>query len=182
MNVLLIGGTGFVGTWLTKALCREHNVSVMDLKLFSEEQLAWLPDGGNWHYLERAYPDWHFSITTSLSVEVLERQDVIVPLTGLLGSVPSVEQPLESLRLGPKMNLHLLQVLAENQLKPLIVFPSSDLALDPHCLYSWHKVVVEGYLEVFNRVYGIPYLNFRMATGYGQFPHGDGLRPVPKAG
>lgn len=162
MNILLIGGTGFIGTYLTKALCQEHDVHIVDVRPFTKEKLTFLSDN-----------DWTFSNVSLREMlaapTVLRNANVIVPLTGLLGSVPSIKNPMRSLHSSVDDNLALLCLLAELGLKPLVIFPSTDLVHRPRCIYSLHKALVEGYLEVFNRTHDIPYINFRVATVYGPF-------------
>lgn len=163
MRILLIGGTGFLGTWLTREFGREHEVLVVDPKPFSAEQIDWLQE-------ERAY--WEYR---RHHAGLIHECDVIVPLVGLLGSVASTEDPLGSLLMSGSFNLRLLIALASSGSRPLILFPSSDLAIKPRCMYSIHKRLVEDHLKLFQRVHGVPYVIFRMATGYGPWQRRDSV-------
>lgn len=169
MKVALIGGTGFIGTWLTKALCEDgHEVMVFDPQPFTEEKLAFLPEEG-WTYYR------HRIETVTGNLHLFDGVEAIVPLVGMLGSVPSSQQPLSSLVSGAQSNLALLSALASAGRKPLIVFPSSDLVYNPQCMYAIHKLLVERYLEFFGRVHEIPHISLRIATGYGPLQSRDSV-------
>jgi nucleoside-diphosphate-sugar epimerase len=96
---------------------------------------------------------------------------VVFSLPGQLGSVASLKDPLGSVAESILPHLTLLRALSENGLKPTVVFPSSHLVYkEPsRCLYTAHKKTVEDYLRIYHRAYGIPYVVYRIATGYG--PH-----------
>jgi nucleoside-diphosphate-sugar epimerase len=77
--------------------------------------------------------------------------------------------------------LTVLDACVKSHSKPLLVYTSSRLvygvpqylpvdemhALSPDSLYAIHKMVVERYLDFYQRHHSIPYLNLRIANPYG---------------
>jgi len=160
MKVLLIGGGGFIGVWLTKALVDAgHYVRIVGRSPLPEEKWAFLLRDG-WGGRQRSFRE------TVDRRDLLMDVDAIVPLAWLLGSVASDENPMGSLESAADV-LALLHALVEFDLRPLVVFPSSHLAPKPRCLYALHKVLTEGHLEYYWRVHGIPYIALRTAKAYG---------------
>lgn len=165
MRILLIGGTGHIGTWLTRELSMDHEVIVTDTVPFSSRQTEWLmSERATWEYFPSYYQ----------YAPHLHDFDAVVPLVGQLGSVASMEDPLGSLW-GAKFVLWLLAEIVEIGAKPLIVFPSSDLVHRPRCLYSIHKALIESYLERYHFCYDIPYVSLRTATCYGPWQRRDSV-------
>lgn len=151
-KIVLVGGAGWIGSHLATAL-NEHQV-VIDPEVAEGK---------------------HKSIEARLTLADFDEggighdADVIVALPALLGSVSSVEHPLESLWKTLEPQVILLSALAKYNLRPLVVFPSSHLTYEdqPRCLYSTFKLAVENCLRVFHNAYDIPFIVLRIGTGYG---------------
>lgn len=160
MDVLLIGGGGFIGVWLTKALVEAgHSVRMTGRSGLSNEKGTFLPETG-WEFRQMDFRK------TIRRPDMLKKADAIVPLPWLLGSAASDAAPIGSL--GSAMDiLSLLCALVRLDPKPLVVFPSSHLAPKPQCLYAIHKMLVENYLRYFQRVHSIPYIALRTGKAYG---------------
>lgn len=159
MKIVVVGGSGWLGSHLVQALTGKHDVIVIDPK----EPL--IPFGPEIEHIQQP--------VACLLIDphpVLDA-DVVVSLPGQLGSVNSVENPLGNVIEGNMPQLTLLKVLADNGLTPTVVFPSSHLVYKdpPRCVYTANKIAIEAYLRIYSRAYGIPYVILRIATGYG--PH-----------
>lgn len=160
MKILVTGASGWIATYLIRDLLKAgHTVYGTDCEKLDDERRKFIGADFEFHQLDL------FLYLFSMMPEV----DVIVPLTGQLGSKESVEKPIGSLRDGVMTNLFLLDTLVKAKRQPLIVFVSSDLCYrkPSRCFYSFHKIVVEEYLRLFRRNHDIPYIVLRMATGYG---------------
>jgi len=153
MKIVLVGGAGWIGSALDAAL-GEHRVVVIDPEI----------PGGSSPWLAARLLSGFFH-----TGHICHDADVVVALPALLGSVPSVERPFESLQDTFVPQLTLLSALAHYKLKPLVVFPSSHLVYEeqPRCLYTTFKLAVENCLRVFHNAYDIPFVVLRIGTGYG---------------
>jgi len=169
LRVLIPGGAGFVGAWLTRELVQAgHQVIVVDPLHFSDEAKEFI--GGDFEHFPMK---WQVFFLEHGMPEV----DVIVPLQGKIGSVDSVNDPGGFLKESVGTNVLLLNAIANMETKPLVVFVSSDLCYraDPLCLYSAYKRLVEWHLKIFREVYGLRYVILRMATGYGPWQRRDSV-------
>lgn len=163
MKVVILGGLGFVGLHLTKRLADEHEVIIFDPHEPTAEESIFLSERSFMHFLT---DNWMRRFERG---KIAHDADVVVSLPGLLGSVPSVENLTGNLHHSVFPHVMLLKTLITCELSPLVVFPSSDLAYcyPPRCMYAANKLYVEDMLRVAHRIYGIPYVALRMATGYG---------------
>ena len=171
MKIALLGGFGFCGLHTMVRLAKDHEIIVIDPHVRTAEEHAFLS--------KRSFT--HFSTAMSPSFFRKGRElydvDVVVSLPGMLGSVPSVESFTANLHCSVSPHLDLLDVLKDNKLTPRVVFPSSDLAYctPPRCMYAANKLYIENAFLVAHRVYGIPYVALRMATGYGPMQRRDSV-------
>lgn len=156
MRVLIIGVSGFIGSFLTRYLT---DVGYEVIGVDKQDSLLCGAPNFTFHKVDL------FAYLYGPIPEV----DVVVPLQGQIGSVESVKRPIESLRDSVMSNRFLLDRLIETGQKPLVVFVSSDLCYrkDSQCNYSAHKKLVEHYLRTEHRIRDIPYVILRTATCYG---------------
>jgi nucleoside-diphosphate-sugar epimerase len=160
MKIALIGGTGFIGSHLAQALMSDHEVYVLSRdKAKSKHHYLWDSDYVN------------FPMTTEqaiTSIEFLSLMDAIVPLAAKLGHVECMKDPMGSLQAAPMIVLTILETIKQLDEKPLIVYPSSHTAHKPGTSpYSAHKVLVEHYLKMYGRAWGVPSTVLRFGTMYG---------------
>jgi len=171
MKIVLIGGFGFCGLHIMARLADDHEVIVIDPHVRTAEEHSFLSKQKFTHLATR------IGVHLFRKGQSLYDADVIVSLPGKLGSVPSVENLADNLQFSVLPHLALLDTLKDNGLTPLVVFPSSDLVYrdPPRCLYAASKLYVENVLRITHRVYGIPYVALRMATGYGPMQRRDSV-------
>ena len=157
MNILVSGGTGFVGTHLARIL-EDHEVYILSRDEWaSEVQMA-----------RETRPMYLTTEGAIKCVEFLEDMDAIVPLAAKLGHVECLKDPIGSLQAAPLITLTVLETIKHLDEKPLIVYPSSHTAYKPGTSpYSIHKVLVETYLRQYWRAWGIPSTVLRLGTMYG---------------
>lgn len=157
MNVLLLGGTGFVGSHLARAL--EHEVYILSRDWAKSKQCLYMG------------PNVKLPVTTDqaiTSAEFLGQMDAIVPLAAMLGHVECMKDPIGSLQAAPLVVLTILETIKHLDQKPLIVYPSSHTAYKPGTSpYSLHKWLVEWYLRKYWLTWGIPSTVLRLGTMYG---------------
>lgn len=165
MKIVVIGGWGYIGLNLIKQL-KDHEITVIDPhdptnaeRDFLSEQIENIKHCGGAFWAG----------TFGINRELLRKADVIVSLPGQLGSVPSIENFSKNLHDSVVPHMLLLDALRTKGLTPLVVFPSSDLTYcyPPRCMYAANKLYLEDAFRIAHRVYGIPYVALRMATGYG---------------
>lgn len=168
MKIVLIGGHGWIGLHLIKRLADNHEVIVFDPHKPTDEEREFLSGRAFVHHRATQWP---------YSIDDITHADVIVSLPGMLGSVPSVERFIPNLHCSVFPHLDLLDVLKDNKLTPLVVFPSSDLTYcyPPRCMYAANKLYIEDTLRIAHKIHGIPYVALRMATGYGPMQRRDSV-------
>ena len=171
MKIALIGGFGFCGLHTMVRLAKDHEIIVIDPHMRTPEEHAFLSKRSFTHLSTVMCPSFFRKGRELYDV------DVIVSLPGKLGSVPSVENLADNLRFSALPHLALLDMLKDNGLTPLVVFPSSDLTYcyPPRCMYAANKLYIEDALRIAHRIYGIPYVVLRMATGYGPMQRRDSV-------
>ena len=169
MKIVIIGGYGWIGLHLIKRLADNHDVVVFDPHKPTAEERKFLSEQKFTHIETDYWPPMFSGIARDA--------DVIVSLPGMLGSASSVESFTSNLHRSISPHLVLLETLRMHVLSPLVVFPSSDLAYrnPPRCLYAANKLYVEHALRITHRIYGIPYVALRMATGYGPMQRRDSV-------
>ena len=124
----------------------------------------------------------------AVAQEAVRGQQVVLNFAGVTSAVTSNRMPSVSLLIECLPHLTLLDVCAEQAERPLVVFPSSrlvygkptslpvteDHATNPLTVYGIHKLAVEHYLRVYQRMHGVPYLTFRISNPFG--PHQNARR------
>lgn len=165
MRIAIVGGSGWVGSHLVQRLAEKHAVTV----LASKDPLIPFPDSVT-HIRARVSRTIPF-------VDFIRDADAIVSLPGRLGSVDSLENPFDGVADSIVPQLILLETLADNELTPTVVFPSSHLVYKQtaRCLYTANKKLIEDYLQIYSRAYGIPYVILRCATAYGPLQRRDSV-------
>jgi nucleoside-diphosphate-sugar epimerase len=118
-----------------------------------------------------------------VSAAVVAGQQVVLNFAGVTSAVTSNRMPSVSLLIECLPHLTLLDACAAQASPPLVVFPSSRLVYgkpqqlpvdeqhptQPLTVYGIHKLAVEHYLRVYQRMHGVPYLVLRISNPYG--PH-----------
>lgn len=173
MNILVTGGTGFIGAQLVEDLLKEeHNVTVIG-KSARPENLTEVFNKIN--YIQA-------NIFTDIKLEeILKDIDIVYHL--LWTSLPrqSFDTLLNDLHFNVSFGISLLQAAVNNKVKK-VVFTSSggtvygitsspiikeNHPLDPVSSYGVTKLAFEKYLQLFEREYGLQYTVFRVANAYG---------------
>lgn len=179
MNVLVIGGNGFIGSHLVDRLLKNgHNVNVVDRQkeLFRPPLTFvkyYIDDFGNRAILNHA----------------LKNIDIVFHLVSTTVPKTSNQDPVFDVVSNVVETLYLLEkCVAENVKK--IVFTSTGGAVygtaqnlpvveenptNPDSSYGITKLTIEKYLALFYRLYGLDYIIIRPSNPYGprQNPNGS---------
>lgn len=176
MLILLVGGTGFIGTNLAIAIAqRGHSVRLLAAhrdpnKVARNSFLTTDVLFGSLHDLP-------------LLNSALRNVDVVVHLA--CSTIPQLsnEAPLADINENLIGTLNLLTVARQSGIKK-IVFASSGGTIygptsanpipeshstDPICSYGITKLAIEKYLGLFNHLYGLDYVVLRLANPFGEF-------------
>ncbi len=184
MNILILGGAGFLGNNLVRRFLEpgKHTIVVVDSL---EPQLK-----TDITHLTPVLPKINFIKgdirDAKLMQKVVVKQDVIINAAAQTSHPLSLRDPLFDVELNCRGNITLLEAIKEKNSKARVIYVSSstvigraqsdsvdekhsEMALD---IYSANKGVAEKYYFIYNRVYGIPTLILRFANLYG--PYGKG--------
>ncbi len=169
-NILITGGSGFVGSHMVKKFSENNNhVIIFDIM---EPRY---PLNGNVEYIKGDIFDQN-SIQRAIS-----EADIVVHLVGLADSGVAQKNPQKSFLLNVVSLQNILEAarIAGNK---KIVFPSSaaiygitdDLPIkesfppQPTNIYSWHKVLCEKMIQSYQKNFGINYVILRFFNVYGK--------------
>lgn len=167
-NILVTGATGFIGqNLMPKLIEKKFNLTaivrrsaplspkVKCLRLDLAKQL--LPE------------------------KILKKSQAIIHLAGNVNVNQSIAKPAETIEDNVNMLLNLLESCRQSQVKPLIIFASTDRVYGqtktrlvdekeaPYPIepYTAAKIFGEILLKLYQAVYGLPYLVLRLDSVYG---------------
>jgi UDP-glucose 4-epimerase len=175
-QVLVIGGFGFIGMSLTDRLSRlGARVTVATMSLDRHRGAAAEAEARGVRAIEADLRD-----AAPMRVAVAE-QEIVFNLAGQSGAVRSMEDPWTDLDVNCRGNLVLLEALRAENRGARLVFVSSRLAYgragtdpvaedhlpEPLCVHAVHKLAVEQYLNLYGRIYGLPWTAARLTNPYG---------------
>ena len=182
MNILVLGGNGFIGSHLVDALLKSNNkITVFDKRKskYTEE------------YVGVSYVYGDFNDEDKLKA-IINKADVIyhllsttVPKSANLNPVFDVESNLIS-------TIKFLKLLKDSQLKKFIYISSGGtvygnpkyLPIDenhpllPIGSYGITKVAIESYVKLFTKKFNVPYLIIRPSNPYGPRQNHSGVQGV----
>lgn len=168
MNVVVLGGAGYIGSVLVPALLGEgHQVTVMDNLLY----------GGN--TLAPCCMDPRFSFKRADVRDVksldLKHADVVIPLAALVGAPLCDLNPVDAELVNLRAPLALFESLSDDQ---LVIMPTTESVYgssericteetdtNPLSTYGKHKLIVEQALVGRKRS-----ISLRLATVFGMSP------------
>lgn len=180
MNILLLGGAGFIGVNLIKRLRQDrYNVTVYDRSLDSKV----LP-GSNLNLIEGDY------LSENNFDRILENQDVIVHLISTVSPASSMQNISNSYKDDVVKTLELLELAKNKGIKRMVFIssggtvygnsPNSDLLHEdmesyPLNHYGIMKYTIEKILLMYNQLYNMENVILRVAN-----PYGPGQNPQKK--
>ena len=168
-NILITGGAGYIGSYLVKKLKNlKFNLTVIDNLMFHQKAEFLKKKQSNLKFINGDVRD------KKLVEEQVSKNDIIIPLAGIVGAPLSEKMPLETKQINEDVIKHLSSICSKNQ---LIIMPVSNSGygigdkdkfcdetspLRPISLYGKTKVAAENIImERENSI------SFRLATVFG---------------
>lgn len=182
MKYLVLGGNGFIGSHLVKALSNDgHYVRVFDRKVANGK-----PTSENIEHIAGDFTDT-FAIAEALAgIDVVYHLiSTTVPSTSNLDMVNDLESNLIA-------TVRLLKTMIDVGVKKIVFFSSGGTVygnpgvnpipeshpLNPICSYGIVKLAIEKYLFLFNQLHGLEYNILRVSNPYGANQQHYGVQGV----
>ena len=170
MEILVLGGQGFIGQNLCNRLVQEgHKVHVLDNYIDTNRIIEGVD------YIKGDFLD------VSTYKNVLSNVDVVyhmISTTNANNSNKEIERDIKENVLG---TIQLLDACVESKVKK-VIFPSSGGTIygipeeipikethpnNPICSYGITKLTIEKYLSLYNYLYNLDYVSLRLSNPYG---------------
>lgn len=165
MKIIITGGSGLIGTDLSRLLKKDHDVTSIDIKESKEKGCNF--KFGNIENLEEV-------------VKLVKNCDVVIHLAAALGVVNTELNPIKTLDVNMLGTKNVLEACRINKIKKIIYSSSSEIygeplkipieesdKIMPITTYGVSKMCAEEYVKSYARIYGIRYTIFRMFNVYG---------------
>ncbi|REJ97337.1 MAG: NAD-dependent epimerase/dehydratase family protein [Planctomycetota bacterium] len=185
MQVLIVGGAGFLGANLVRRCLQEPDVRVtvvdsLDPRFMSRRES--LPD-----VPERIqFLQGDLLSETDISAAVVD-QDVIFDCAGQTSHPVSMDQPYLDLQLNCLGSLRLLEAVRHHNPTASVVFTSSSTVVGPAVsravdedhperprdVYSANKGVAEKYFAIYHEKYGLRTVSLRLPNLFGPYGKPD---------
>ncbi len=183
MNCLILGGGGFIGSHLTRALLEDcHKVTVFERPLLKiNSELAPILEKANASY-NLQWIEGDFSNENDL-IEATKGIEVIFHLISTTLPKNSNDNPSYDVESNVVATLKMLDAAVKNKVKKVIFISSGGTvygvpkkipiqethSLDPICSYGITKLAIEKYLYLYHHLYGIDYCILRVSNPYGEW-------------
>lgn len=172
-RVLVLGGLGFMGQSLVRALVAlGSEVRVVDLDSVVNRTLGDFPTTCTVYYANRCEP--------KLIDRAIASSEIIFNLVGRSGIADSFQHPVESLKANCLQHLGVLRACQEHNPDATVVFPSSCLVYGrdawaecprPLSLYAIHKYTCEMYSRLYRETYGLSTVVLRISNPIGPYQY-----------
>ncbi|MRS01693.1 NAD-dependent epimerase/dehydratase family protein [bacterium] len=182
MNVLVIGGNGFIGSHLVDRLLLEgHTIHVFDRQQERYRQP-----------LEKVVYHMHDFGNRAMVTDALKNIDIVFHLLSTTVPKTSNDDPAFDVMSNMVETISLLEQCVKKGVKkvvfvssggavygtPVTVPVSEDAPSNPESSYGIVKLAIEKYLALFNRLYGLDYVIVRPSNPYGERQNYEGDQGV----
>ena len=168
MNILVIGGNGFVGKHLVNHLVvRNHKVKIIDLvynpNLKKIDQI--IGDFNDNKILEKGF----------------KNIDVVYHLGGLSDLNDTLHKPIETVNINIIGTINVLEACKKYKIKRFIYSSTVYVNSNEGGFYKSSKIAAENYIREYSKLYGIRYTILRYGSLYGdRADKSNGLRLIIK--
>ncbi len=175
MKCLVLGGGGFIGSHLSKALLEQNHA----VRIFERPNLKparTLPGGGNLEWLEGDF------LNRKDIAQAVAGCEVIFHLISTTISNSSNDNPVYDVESNLVSTLHLLEAARLAGVRQVIFASSGGTVYgiprevpikethptDPVCSYGISKLAIEKYLHLYHAMHGLDYRILRIGNPYGE--------------
>ena len=164
MKILVTGGSGFIGNYLTSVLSKKHQVSVLDVNSSNVDIPFIKADIHNLSEIRDTVKDF----------------DVVIHLAALVGVENSENDPVKTLDFNINGTRNILDACVTNNIKKIIFSSSSEIYGQPLSVqikesdpkiqittYGVSKLAAEEYVKSYSKMHGINYTILRFFNVYG---------------
>ena len=176
MKIMITGGLGFVGSHLCDALLKENHDLIILTKSFKKKY--------NVKDIKTKIKQEKIDVTnfSKLGKSIKKNKpDVLIHLAGQTSHSKSFENPIYDIDVNAKSTLFMLQTIKDLDIKCKFVLGSTFIvigkpeklpineksACNPTTIYGASRLVSEYYCKIFNQVYGLDTLIFRITNSFG---------------
>ncbi|OQY44355.1 MAG: hypothetical protein B6242_12955 [Anaerolineaceae bacterium 4572_78] len=185
MNILIIGGAGFLGANLVRYCLNKPDVTVTVMDVLEPHLHATIENlKPVWNKIRFIRGDMR---DETLLAEVVQKQDIIFNCAAQTSHPLSLQHPLLDASINCLGNLKLLETIRLLNPDAVVVYPSSSTVIGkatqsivdethsekPLDIYSANKSVAEKYYCIYHTVHNLKTVVLRFANLYG--PYGRGL-------
>ena len=169
MRVVILGGSGFLGSHVADELTRNgHKVTIFDKK-----KSKWIK------------PNQKMHVGNILSREQLEKTiknaDMVFHFAGLADLTQSLKQPINTVKLNILGVVLALELCRKYKVKRFIFASTIYVNSIEGGFYRSSKRAAEDYIEEYNKLYGLNYTILRFGSLYGlRSDNTNGLRLIIK--
>ena len=174
--VLVLGGLGFIGANLSRRLL----ASGARVTVATRQRATHAQDAADIEASGATVVDADIRDAEAMH-QLVRSQDVVFNLAAQSGAVRSVEDPFTDLDVNGRGALVLLEALRSENRQAHLVFVGSRLEYgrvgpepvaesrpaDPLCSHAVHKLMVEQYLRIYGRLFGLKSIVARVTNPFG---------------
>jgi len=182
MKILILGGSGFIGSHLVDELIKNNH----DLRILGRSKYTFIADNPKVEYIQGEVS------STKVLKRAVKGIDLIYHLVS--STVPSTANldPISDISFNLINMIKLLDQMIEANVKKLIFFssggtvygnsapvPTPETAmLSPTSSYGIVKVAIESYIKMYHQLHGLDYIIVRPSNPYGPRQNTDGTQGV----
>ena len=176
MKIMITGGMGFIGSYLSEQLFAEKHDLIILTKSFVKKH--------NITKISKKIKIEKIDVTNfkKLSQSIQKNKpDVIIHLAGQTSHLQSFENPLKDIDSNAKSTLFILEEIRKKKLKCRFILGSTFVVIGrpqklpvdertpcwPTMIYGANRLASEHYCKIYHEVYGLDTLTFRITNSFG---------------